>query len=546
MDTVSNPPCPAMRLLAAFLLALALAAPARAQLPTIDVMNSPVPSQQGRFGDAVARVPDVDGDGADDWLIGAPGETSTIVARLGRAYAISSATGERVTTFVTGTPIDATDGRFGAALAGVPDLDGDGRGEVLIGAPGERVAGALAAGRAYVLAGPTGDVLLTLPNPNPAAGEQFGWSVAVVPSVNPHPRPDFAVGMPTATVQGVEDAGWVYVFDGVTGGNWDQISSTAGTADARFGHAIVGLADVNDDGRGDLLIGAPGADGGRGRAYIHSGADGALLRTVVSPLPSSQAFGWALAVVPDVNHDGVDDWLVGAPEGDENATNAGAVHLYSGANGVPLLSRRSPHPVANGRFGAAVAGLPDMNGDGRGDLLVGAPGEGESAPGRVYVLSGNGGAVIAEQLSPADWFGQFGIAVAAVADADGDGRADLLVGSPAQDGGGVTNGGRTYVLGTGAPVAAEAAPDADALALVAAPTPTSGAATVRFTLPDAGGARLTLHDALGRTVATLVDGALAAGPHAVAVDAGRLAPGVYVARLVAAGGAATTRLVVAR
>lgn len=96
-------------------------------------------------------------------------------------------------------------------------------------------------------------------------------------------------------------------------------------------------------------------------------------------------------------------------------------------------------------------------------------------------------------------------------------------------------------------VAAEDGTSAEAFALASAfPNPVRDAATLRFTLPTAADATLAVYDVLGRCVATLVDGTLAAGDHEATFDAAGLPSGVYLARLAAGSHRATTRLVVVR
>jgi hypothetical protein len=96
------------------------------------------------------------------------------------------------------------------------------------------------------------------------------------------------------------------------------------------------------------------------------------------------------------------------------------------------------------------------------------------------------------------------------------------------------------------PVAAEDAPDGAALALRLGPNPARGAAEVRFSLDAPCSVRLAVYDALGREVAVLAEGPRGAGPHEVALDAGRLAPGAYVLRLEAGARSVTRRVSVAR
>lgn len=105
-----------------------------------------------------------------------------------------------------------------------------------------------------------------------------------------------------------------------------------------------------------------------------------------------------------------------------------------------------------------------------------------------------------------------------------------------------TNGGGACVP----PVAAEDAPGTAALLLSAAPSPTHGRVTLSFTLARAESARLTIHDALGRTVAVVTDGLLAAGRHTADLDTAPLASGLYVARLTTAHGRAVRQVTIVR
>jgi hypothetical protein len=192
--------------------------------------------------------------------------------------------------------------------------------------------------------------------------------------------------------------------------------------------------------------------------------------------------------------------------------------------------------------------VPDVSGDGRGDLLVGAYYEtvGLQEAGRAYLFSGATGALLRVLSSPnPESVGWFGWEVAAVPDAEGDGRADLVVGAQAEDGGAV-NAGRAYVFSTSTIVAAEPEPGGAALAFTAWPNPASGPVALAFTLERPGPIRLAVYDALGREAAVLLDGVRPAGPHEATIDAAALAPGLYLARLEAEGRAVTRRVTFAR
>jgi hypothetical protein len=150
------------------------------------------------------------------------------------------------------------------------------------------------------------------------------------------------------------------------------------------------VGDTNGDGKADIAVGASAEDVGgnaeQGRAYVFSGPTRSLLFTLDTPNPQASAlFGHSLAV-GDTNGDGKADIAVGAPYEDvDGNVDRGRVHVFSGPDGSPLLTLSAPNPQAGAGFGCSVA-LGDVNGDGKGDIAVGAP-QGGSGSGAVYVLA---------------------------------------------------------------------------------------------------------------------------------------------------------------
>jgi hypothetical protein len=357
------------------------------------------------------------------------------------------------TSLVTITPVQ--EGLFGGSASGSTDLNGDGLGDAIVGAPGETVNGIESAGRVYVYSGVNGALIRTLVSPTPTIGGAFGASVASVPDTNGDGVADIAVGAPDEPGGGVLASGKVYLFSGATGSLlWVYISPGRRTSGG-FGTSVAGVADCTGDGRGDVIIGAPNENSGgvvaAGRAYIFSGRSGGLWRVLAPPIPQNSAqFGFSVAGVDDLNDDHFGDAIVGAPREHPNGTpvNSGRVHVFSGHTGVRLYSIQSAGMAQDGFFGEAVAGMGDADGDGRSDFVVGAPLEHPGASplncGRAYIISGRAGNLWKKLLPPTPVAnGQFGIAVAGVPDTNTDGHADAMVGAWQE--GTPVNSGRVHV-----------------------------------------------------------------------------------------------------
>jgi len=348
----------------------------------------------GLFGTSVAGVGDVDGDGDDDVVIGAYRESpggSPYMA--GSAYLFSGQTGELLQTLIS--PQGSTRGYFGFSVSGAGDLSDDGWNDVVIGA-----WGTFFGGRAFTFNGQTGRVLDTLTSPNEEDDGWFGYSVSGTGDINGDGRPDIVVGAPREDPYASPyDAGRAYVFSGRTGALLYTLVSPNEEINGYFGHSVSGVGDVNGDGDPDIVAGAPYENPGHspydaGRAYVFNGANGELLHELTSPneTPGGQC-GQAVAGVGDVNGDGYDDVMVGANRENPGSSPqwAGRAHIFSGRTGRLLYTLVSPNEEEWGYFGYSVAGAGDVNGDGHPDAVVGAhneaPGGSPSWAGRSYVFS---------------------------------------------------------------------------------------------------------------------------------------------------------------
>ena len=407
-------------------------------------LSSPNVEQGGTFGSGVAIVPDVDGDGVEDLAVGARMEDGGAL-NSGRAYLFSGANGELLHSFVSPNP--ESSGNFGHSVAGVADVDGDGRGEVLVGALYELQN--TVGGRSYLFSGSTGALLRTFVSPVAGASNNFGQALSGVPDVNGDGVVDIVIAAPNQLVDNNRGAGSVYVFDGASGSLLRTINSPDLDSNHFFGSQVAGVDDLDGDGFGDLVIGDyQSAASTGGRVRIYSGATGVELYPLDSPGAVPQGgFGRNLAGVPDVNGDGWGDFVVGADGEPSPSTNEqfGRAYVFSGVDGSLLHTLTSPNPSNQGRLGSSVTGVTDVNGDGRGDILVGTREDGGATfAGTAYLFSGADGAVLESYVSDQpEAAGFFGSRVAGANWTTGNASAHIVSAS-SESVGGLADAGNIY------------------------------------------------------------------------------------------------------
>jgi hypothetical protein len=337
----------------------------------------------------------------------------------------------------------------GHTLAPAGDVNADGVQDYWMGAPD--LFDSWPNGSVYLVSGRNGDTLRQLDGLD--ASERFGFALAGGRDLSGDGVPDVLVGAPRA---GLGQRGAVRAFSGADGRLLRVIPGRA--ALERFGEAVTFLDDLDGDAIAELAIGAPGDDraaSDAGSVRIHSGASGVLLATHFGTSVSEE-LGAVLANAGDLDGDGKAELLLGVPRGELGVTNSGKAMLVSGASGLVL--RALAGDAGGDQFGRAVAGCPDLDGDGVRELLVGAPG------GRyVRVFSGASGAVLwsaarshpeqgpfAYQMLPEP--APFGWAMCALGDQNRDGYADVAVGYPESSSVWVLSGadGTTLALHTAA------------------------------------------------------------------------------------------------
>ena len=216
-----------------------------------------------------------------------------------------------------------------------------------------------------------------------------------------------------------------------------------------YGVAVSGAGDINGDGYDDVMIGARSEDAtysDAGRAYIYNGKDGSLLFALTSPnIQSSGWFGNSVSYAGDINNDGYDDVVIGAPFESGGGSHSGSVYVISGFDGSLIRTINSPTPSVNGDFGFSVSGLGDVNDDMIPDIIVGARRE-NNWLGFAYIFSGTDGSLLQTLSSGYSGFvGFLGNSVSAIKDINNDNKDDVIVGAVKEDGG-ASQSGRVHLF----------------------------------------------------------------------------------------------------
>lgn len=378
------------------------------------------------FGGSVAGAGDVNGDGHGDVMVRATdGATDTV-----RVF--SGADGSLLLTIqeVFGHPL------LGVPMAGVGDVDGDGKADLALGT-------ALDAGFVRILSGSDGSELAFIGAPRGVSG--FGAAVGAAGDINGDGVGDIVVGHVA-----FNSADIVVVLSGADGSVLRELTVVEDKfGPIALGSAVDGAGEVNGDGIDDLIVGAlndgpivlhPGVPPflppfefrqPNGSARVYSGADGSeLFRFLASErgdLEGVDGFGYSVSGAGDVNNDGRDDVIVGTLSIDTDRTGVGGfARVFCGVDGSTLYSFLDESQDGPFDTFVTVDGMGDVDGDGHADVLV-ASTETSPSVGHVRIFSGKDGSIIfAHEYASADLSR---ISASNCGDVNGDGLSDLVVGS---------------------------------------------------------------------------------------------------------------------
>ncbi|MDX1388289.1 MAG: FG-GAP-like repeat-containing protein, partial [Acidobacteriota bacterium] len=428
--------------------------PAATAALTVDVLQ--LPSEVGK---AVASAGDVNGDGYSDIVIGTPA-WDTGVPNAGRVFVFYGAgPGPNLTPWTADGVQE--NGRLGESVGAAGDVDGDGYGDLIVGVPrynlsGERGAFIIYHGSDTGLPGFPSQVVV-----GENVGDRFGHAVGGAGDVNGDGYAD-VVATAHWYDNGENFEGAAYVFHGSPTGLTTPHAWRAeiDQQDAQFGESAGTAGDVNGDGYSDVIVGSQLYDDlqvNEGAVFVYHGSPTGLSPThdwMEQSSASTGFMGRSAGTAGDVNGDGYSDVIVSCP----GCVAGGWAGVYHGSpTGLSTFANwGSAASGPNSHHGESVASAGDINNDGYSDVIIGdstydlPDANANSAEGAAFVYYGSSAGL---SLTPAwtavggETLDTFGTAVASAGDVNGDGWGDLVIGIP----GGGTRGQWTLFYGNDGP-----------------------------------------------------------------------------------------------
>jgi hypothetical protein len=416
------------------------------------------------FGNSVGSAGDVNGDGYSDVIVGAP-RYDLASTNQGAAFVyLGNATGN-----LGSTPGSAyrqlsmaqADAAVGTMVSSAGDVDGDGFDDVLAAATGFD-GGQIDEGALLVYRGGATEPRAESFGATQFSGDgfelvgnfplfDFGYPDAAG-DVNGDGYGDVILGVPNLDAGGIFDTGKAFVFHGSPTGivapnlQADTELLSSGGAAEYFGYYATAAGDVNGDGFGDVLVTGKGFANlylGSATGIQSGGAGAASARFDVSQPGSGLIAPVTAGSAGDVNGDGYDDILVGAPYFDSGDALEGAAFLFLGgatvADGNPSSAHaRFESNQSGAQLGTTVFTAGDVNGDGFDDIVIGASSydAGEVDEGAAFLFLGSatgmtdGSPATAHVRFETDRISAFGGVVRSAGDVNRDGYGDVVAAWP--------------------------------------------------------------------------------------------------------------------
>ena len=372
----------------------------------------------------------------------------------------------------------------GTDISYAGDVNGDGRADLIVGAPFADTSAA-DAGAVYLAYGSLasgeysiGDVDVTFVGGGSSAGsgdDRAGSSVSGGGDLDGDGYDDVLIGGIRFSQTRKVNRGVVYAMFGPLSGEVDlsstyDIRMVGEDAYDRIGAGVASSGDLDDDGFADIALGGGGYDGAAGDntgvVYVRFGTFSAVTTDftvssadiTLSGDGANDGLGGDIAMPGDLDGDGVGDLVVGNAAHDDSTlgSDVGCVYLLTdltaGSYSISDVAETVIGQAAVDQAGNSVAAAGDLDDDGYDDLIVGAVGRdgaGENS-GAAYVLYGpvtySSLASAPIKLLGARTGDSFATSVEGNGDSDGDGNLDLVVGAPSADGGGGENAGGAFVF----------------------------------------------------------------------------------------------------